>query len=350
MILASRRYRNYPTNIHALATQHISTDLQLNRGTVLDRQMNMSYWPANRSHLVNANFNNVDVLRGEVSVERGSASFTIVSPSHRIVGHSRDMEDDPFARSTRQRRHDYNSETANKNSNIYICTTLNENGDVTTNVFEDRIPPESYRKLSTAIRNKNFGLVSDSSSTHWSSVVGYYASSIFVATGFSSKIGSIFNGYVEGTWLIITVNDYSISLYTYPKHISILLQIPATFLSVILTDKSGRRPLLMVSAAGLCLSCFLVGLSFYVQANTVASSIGVAGLPWVIMAEIFPINIKGAGGSLVTTVKWNIFLILKHLWFDCSIRRKIGAKDKGVSSGRNRSINYPFFYNKIRSK
>ncbi|KAF3967797.1 hypothetical protein CMV_008237 [Castanea mollissima] len=38
---------------------------------------------------------------GEVSIERGSASFTIVSPSHRIVGHSRDMEDDPFVRSTR---------------------------------------------------------------------------------------------------------------------------------------------------------------------------------------------------------------------------------------------------------
>ena len=48
--------------------------------------MNISYWAANRSHLVDANFNNVDALRGEVSVERGSASFTVVSPSHRIVG------------------------------------------------------------------------------------------------------------------------------------------------------------------------------------------------------------------------------------------------------------------------
>ena len=86
MILASRRNCNYPTNIHAPATQRISTNLQLNRGTVLDRQMNMSYWAANRSHLVDANFNNVDALRGEVSVERGSASFAIVSPSHRIVG------------------------------------------------------------------------------------------------------------------------------------------------------------------------------------------------------------------------------------------------------------------------
>ena len=85
MILASRRNRNYPTNIHVPATQCISIDLQLDRGTVLDRQMNMSYWAANRSHLVDANFNNVDALRGEVSVERGFASFTIVSPSHRIV-------------------------------------------------------------------------------------------------------------------------------------------------------------------------------------------------------------------------------------------------------------------------
>ena len=48
--------------------------------------MNISYWAANRSHLVDANFNNVDALRGEVSVERGSASFTIVSPSLCIVG------------------------------------------------------------------------------------------------------------------------------------------------------------------------------------------------------------------------------------------------------------------------
>ena len=83
---ASRRNRNYPTNIHAPATQRISTDLQLNRGIVLDRQMNMSYWAANRSHLVDANFNHVDALRVEVSIERGSASFTVVSPSHRIVG------------------------------------------------------------------------------------------------------------------------------------------------------------------------------------------------------------------------------------------------------------------------
>ena len=86
MILASRRNRNYPTNIHAPAAQRISTDLQLNMSTMLDRQMNMSYWAANRSHLVDVNFNKVDILRGEVCGKKGSASFTIVPPSHRIVG------------------------------------------------------------------------------------------------------------------------------------------------------------------------------------------------------------------------------------------------------------------------
>ena len=63
MILASRGNRNYPINIHAPETQRISTDLQLNRGTMLDGQMNMNYWATNRSHLVDANLNNVDALR-----------------------------------------------------------------------------------------------------------------------------------------------------------------------------------------------------------------------------------------------------------------------------------------------
>ena len=56
-------------------------------------------------------------------------------------GHSRHMEDDPFLKSARQRRHDYNSETEKKNSNICICTTLNEDGVVTTNISEDRVRP-----------------------------------------------------------------------------------------------------------------------------------------------------------------------------------------------------------------
>ncbi|KAK3441698.1 hypothetical protein EUGRSUZ_B02018 [Eucalyptus grandis] len=99
-----------------------------------------------------------------------------------------------------------------------------------------------------------------------------YAGSIFESAGFSGSFGT--------------------------RSIAII-QIPATALSVILTDKAGRRPLLMISSAGMSLSCFLLGLSFFIQVYCIAYSIGIAA-PWVIMSEIFPVNIKGSAGSLVT--------------------------------------------------
>ncbi|KAG9457493.1 hypothetical protein H6P81_002001 [Aristolochia fimbriata] len=124
----------------------------------------------------------------------------------------------------------------------------------------------------------------------------FYASSIFVSSGFSS--GS------SGTIAMAAI------------------QVPMTTLGVLLMDKTGRRPLLMISAAGTCLGCFLTAMSFIIQDNekwkelalilalvgilmyTGSFSLGMGGIPWVIMSEIFPINLKGTAGSLVTLINW----------------------------------------------
>ncbi|XP_078179018.1 sugar transporter ERD6-like 5 isoform X2 [Carex rostrata] len=124
----------------------------------------------------------------------------------------------------------------------------------------------------------------------------FYASEIFVSAGFSSG----------NSGMIVMV----------------IVQVPMTTLGMLLMDKAGRRPLLLVSAAGTCLGCFLVGLSFLSQdyqwakdlniilaltgilVYTGSFSLGMGGIPWVIMSEIFPINMKGSAGSLVTLVSW----------------------------------------------
>ncbi|XP_059632636.1 sugar transporter ERD6-like 16 isoform X2 [Cornus florida] len=126
--------------------------------------------------------------------------------------------------------------------------------------------------------------------------IGFYVSETFVAAGLSSgKIGTV---------------AYA------------LIQVPITLVGAILMDKSGRRPLLMVSATGTFLGCFLTGISFFFKDQIlflgwvpflavsgvliyIASfSIGMGAVPWVIMSEIFPLHVKGAAGSLVVLVNW----------------------------------------------
>ncbi|KAI8020947.1 Sugar transporter ERD6-like 5 [Camellia lanceoleosa] len=79
---------------------------------------------------------------------------------------------------------------------------------------------------------------------------------------------------------------------------------------------------LIICAAGTCLGNILVGLAFLFQdlhlpmelsttlvlsgvmVYSACMSLGMNGIPWVILAEIFPINIRGSAGSFVTFVYW----------------------------------------------
>eukprot|EP00261_Vitis_vinifera_P037643 XP_019078886.1 PREDICTED: sugar transporter ERD6-like 5 isoform X2 [Vitis vinifera] len=127
-----------------------------------------------------------------------------------------------------------------------------------------------------------------------------------------------------------------------------IIQIPAVVLGRLLADRSGRRPLLMVSAGGMCLRFLIVGLSFLLQAYLSFYSLSLRGLPWLIISEIYPINIKGSAGSLVTFVVWfsstvtmNILLILDLQRCNYSIHGKIGSRNQGADARRNTSIHDP---------
>ncbi|KAI5427069.1 hypothetical protein KIW84_032484 [Lathyrus oleraceus] len=100
----------------------------------------------------------------------------------------------------------------------------------------------------------------------------------------------------------------------------------ATILTLWLADKSGRRLLLIVSSSAMALSLLVVSISFYLKeyispdsdlyatlslvsvagvvVMVIAFSLGLGAMPWIIMSEILPINIKGLAGSFATLANW----------------------------------------------
>ncbi|XP_057814305.2 sugar transporter ERD6-like 6 isoform X2 [Cryptomeria japonica] len=104
------------------------------------------------------------------------------------------------------------------------------------------------------------------------------------------------------------------------------IQVIMTAITAWLMDKTGRRILLIVSSGGMTICLLLVGLAFYLKNQIsgdpamqtffsalaltsllvyiISFSIGIGPIPWIIISEILPVNVKGLGGSVATLSNW----------------------------------------------
>jgi len=100
----------------------------------------------------------------------------------------------------------------------------------------------------------------------------------------------------------------------------------ATGVTTWLSDKAGRRLLLIISTTGMTITLVVVSVSFFVKDNITAGShlysvmsmlslaglvafvisfnLGLGAIPWIIMSEILPVRIKSLAGSVATLANW----------------------------------------------
>ncbi len=89
-----------------------------------------------------------------------------------------------------------------------------------------------------------------------------------------------------------------------------------TLVAIVLVDKVGRKPMLLVATAGMGVSLVLLGAAFKFQLLPASALLFVTLLyiaffamtlgpiVWVVMAEIFPIKVRGRAMAIATLILW----------------------------------------------
>jgi sugar porter (SP) family MFS transporter len=103
------------------------------------------------------------------------------------------------------------------------------------------------------------------------------------------------------------------------------VNVALTLVAMLLIDRVGRRPLLLVSLAGMALSLFALGFAFSLpQASASLGSIAVISLMvyvgsfavglgpvfWLMLSEIYPLRIRGEAMSVGTVANWGANLVV----------------------------------------
>lgn len=120
-----------------------------------------------------------------------------------------------------------------------------------------------------------------------------------------------------------------------------VMQVVATFIASLTVDKLGRRALLMLSGAVMCICNIGLGIYFYLHdaksdyithlswlpilslcVYIIAFSLGLGPIPWVLVAEIFTTEAKAIASSMTGATSWLIAFIVTK--FFSNVRDLIG--------------------------
>lgn len=123
-------------------------------------------------------------------------------------------------------------------------------------------------------------------------VVLYFAPEIFKSAGLEAKaaiVQTVAVGVVNGLFTVI---------------------------AILIVDRIGRKPLLLLASLGMCVSLVLLGGAFVMQrfegpwvllftlAYVASFAVAMGPVVWVVLAEIFPTRIRGTAMSVATVCLW----------------------------------------------
>lgn len=94
-----------------------------------------------------------------------------------------------------------------------------------------------------------------------------------------------------------------------------VINLVMTLVAIRLVDRSGRRPMVLVSLALMAVSVFMLGLAFMVGMSSVLTLLfmviyiaafagGLGPVFWTLIGEIFPPSVRAEGSSVSTAVNW----------------------------------------------
>lgn len=163
--------------------------------------------------------------------------------------------------------------------------------------FADMLRPPVSRAFVTAI-----GLFLTQQFVGINSIM-YYAPSLFRGAGMESQHSAILATVSVG-----------------------VVNVLATLIAVWLIDRVGRKPLLYAGLAGMLLSLSAIGLIFALgdrggyeigRAAIIAVwfyiacfAFSLGPVPWIVMTEIFPLNVRGRAVSMATMSSWGSNLVV----------------------------------------